>query len=60
MREVGGEQRAKKPMTIVLVPRSGFIKLWKTPSCDPVLTIRVGEDRHQSVCIAAEAKLDRS
>eukprot|EP00439_Symbiodinium_sp_Y106_P038247 s4731_g4.t1 len=28
---------------------SGFIKLWKTPSCDPVLTIRVGEDRCNSV-----------
>ena len=25
--------------------RSGFIKLWKTPSCDPVLTIRGHEDR---------------
>ena len=26
-------------------PRSGFIKLWKTPTCDPVLTIRGHEDR---------------
>lgn len=31
---------------VVFVPaRSGFIKLWKTPSCDPVLTIRGHEGR---------------
>lgn len=27
--------------------RSGFVKLWKTPSCDPVLTIRGHEDRRR-------------
>jgi len=28
---------------------SGFIKLWKTPSCEPVLTIRGHEDRCHSI-----------
>jgi len=35
---------------------SGFIKLWKTPSCEPVLTIRGHEDRCNSIAFHPSCK----
>jgi len=35
---------------------SGFIKLWKTPSCDPVLTIRGHEDRCNTIAWHPQCK----